>query len=193
MNPGRDAFAAPRPLLAGDVPAAAALLEQVVGVGYFDLRAIDERVSFVVAGNGDRLAGALVAALRAPSPCIDDPAVERRCRQALGGELPARVLHVRDLAVAPPWRRRGVAAALLASGEGAARAHGAGGALVYAWLPAGDPAPASVALYSRLGYEEACDLPDFFGDWSVRVRARCPVCGSPPCRCGVRVMVKRLG
>jgi GNAT superfamily N-acetyltransferase len=177
-----------RPLRTTDRPAAARLLDDLVGPGFWDFTEADAELSFVAATDG-RVVGAVLARLAA----AEDP----DWRTALGptaGLFTAGdpVLHVRELAVAPRARRGGLASRLLTRVETEAYAVGARTAFAFGWLPAGRPEPDSVPFYESAGYAPGADIAGFFAQGSIESGARCPYCGEPPCRCAVRPFVKRL-
>ena len=178
-----------RQLRDADRPAAATLLDDLVGPGFWDFADADAELSFV-AVTGRRVAGVLLARLA--------PAGDPDARLALGSS-PAQAaaggnptLHVRELAVSPHARRAGLASRLLARAEAEACALGARTAFAFGWLPAGRPEPDSVPFYAAAGYTPGADVAGFFAQDSLESGARCPYCGEPPCRCAVRAFVKRL-
>jgi GNAT superfamily N-acetyltransferase len=124
----------------------------------------------------------------------DDPDV----RTAMSGSASApasgdeRVLHVRQLAVAPAARRAGLASRLLARAETEALTRGARAAFAFGWLPFGRPEPDAVPFYGAAGYEARPDIADFYAEDSVATGALCPYCGAPPCHCAARPFVKLL-
>ena len=178
-----------RPLLASDRPAAAALLNDAVGAGFWRFADGAGALSFVAA-SGEGVAGVVITCLEP----ADDPDV----RTALAGratthaEAEAPVLHIRQLAVAPAARRGGLASRLLARAEAEALARGATAAFAFGWLPAGRPEPDAVPFYEAAGYVAGPDIADFYAEASVATGALCPYCGEPPCRCAVRPFVKVL-
>ena len=176
-------------LRSADRPAAARLLNDAVGPGFWSFDDADEALSFVAVTEAG-VAGVVLARL-APA---DDP----DARTALGpsttglaaaGDL---VLHVRELVVAPRARRAGLGSRLLARAETEARARGASAAFAFGWLPAGRPEPDAVPFYEAAGYAPGPDIAGFYAEASVASAARCPYCGEPPCRCAARPFVKRL-
>jgi GNAT superfamily N-acetyltransferase len=177
-----------RPLRTTDRPAAARLLDDTVGPGFWSFGDADVRLSFV-AMTAEGVAGVVLARLAA----ADDPDV-RTALAPCAGHFPAGapVLHVRELAVAPHARRGGLASRLLARAENEASALGARAAFAFGWLPAGRPEPDSVPFYAAAGYTPGADIAGFFAEGSVAADARCPYCGDPPCGCAVRPFVKRL-
>jgi len=40
------------------------------------------------------------------------------------------------------------------------------------------------------GFEEICEIPDFYEEDSIFEGFTCPVCGPPPCKCGAVIMVR---
>jgi GNAT superfamily N-acetyltransferase len=176
-----------RPLETGDRPAAAPVLDDAVGAGFWRFDGPGEDLSFV-AVDGSRVAGVALCRLEAAG---DPDACEAFA--AGGGTAPdGSLLHVRAVAVAPEDRRRGIARRLLAHAETEAARQGAGAAYLFAWLPAGRPEPAAVPLYLAAGYVPGQDLEAFYADGSVASGADCPYCGAPPCRCAARPFVKIL-
>ena len=176
-----------RRLEPGDRPAAARLLDDAVGAGFWDFCGGGGDLSAVAVHAGG-LAGVVVAAL--------EPAGEEDVRLVFGpaAGIPAGrlVLHVRAVAVAPQARRVGLGRRLLACVEHEAAGRGAPAAFLFAWLPAGRPEPPAVKLYEAAGYVAAPDIPDFYAAGSVAAGALCPYCGAPPCRCAARPYVKTL-
>ncbi len=178
-----------RPLEAGDRPAAARLLDDAVGAGFWRFADDAGALSFVAA-TADGVVGIVIARLEA----ADDADV----RAALAGFATAPpasgepVLHVRQLAVAAAVRRAGLASRLLTRAENEARMHGAGVAFAFGWLPAGRPEPDAVPFYEAAGYTPRPDIADFYAEGSVASDADCPYCGAPPCRCAARPFVKIL-
>jgi len=174
-----------RRLELGDRPAAATLLDDAVGAGFWDFCEGAGDLSAVAVHAGG-LAGIVVAAL--------EPAAEEDVRLVFGpagGVAPGRpVLHVRAVAVAAEARRAGLGRRLLAHVEREAAGRGAPAAFLFAWLPAGRPEPGAVRLYEAAGYAAAPDIPDFYAAGSVAAGALCPYCGPPPCRCAARPFVK---
>ncbi len=176
-----------RRLEPGDRPAAARLLDDGVGAGFWSFcRGGDDLSAAAIHEEG--LAGVVVAAL--------EPAGEEDVRLVFGpaaGVSAGRpVLHVRAVAVAPEARRAGLGRRLLAYAEDAATERGAPAAFLFAWLPAGRPEPPAVRLYEAAGYEAGRDIPDFYAAGSLASGAECPYCGAPPCRCAARPYVKTL-
>jgi GNAT superfamily N-acetyltransferase len=177
-----------RPLEAGDRTAAARLLDDTVGAGFW--RFADAGALSFVAAIGDTVAGIVIACL--------EPADEPDVRTALGDSAAASlgpgdpVLHVRQLAVAATARRIGLASRLLARAETEARRRGAGVAFAFGWLPAGRPEPDAVPFYEAAGYTARPDIADFYAAGSLASGADCPYCGAPPCHCAARPFVKVL-
>jgi len=170
-------------------PAAAELLDGLVGPGFWSFDGADAELSFV-AVTGGRMAGVLLARLAPAGDPDAQLALGSSAEQAAaGGDL---TLHVRDLAVSPHARRGGVASRLLARAEAEAYALGARTAFAFGWLPAGRPEPDAVPFYAAAGYTPGADIAGFFARGSIESGARCPYCGEPPCRCAVRPFVKRL-
>lgn len=176
-----------RPLEPGDRAAAARLLDDAVGAGFWSFCEGDGDLSAVATGT-DGLAGVVVAALETVD--VRDAAVTRGPSAGLTPGRPA--LHVRAVGVAPGARRAGLGRRLLAHVETEASGRGAAAAFLYAWLPAGMPEPAAVRLYEAAGYAARPDVPDFYAAASVASAALCPYCGAPPCRCAARPYVKSL-
>jgi GNAT superfamily N-acetyltransferase len=176
-----------RRLLDTDRPAAAALLDDAVGAGFW--RFADGAGALSLVAVADEVPAGIVITCLEPD---DDPDV----RTALAGfRAPAEgelVLHVRQLAVAPEARRLGLASQLLARAETEAVALGARVAFAFGWLPAGRPEPDAVPFYAAAGYTARPDIADFYAEGSVASGADCPYCGAPPCRCAVRPFVKIL-
>jgi len=171
----------------GDRPAAARLLDDTVGAGFWGFCRGDGDLSAVATCPGG-LAGVVVAAL--------EPAGEEDARLVFGpagGVSAGRpVLHVRAVAVVPDARRAGLGRLLLTQVEREAAGRGAPAAFLFAWLPAGRPEPPAVRLYEAAGYVAAPDIPDFYAAGSVAGGALCPYCEAPPCRCAARPYVKTL-
>lgn len=178
-----------RQLREADRPAAATLLDDLVGPGFWDFADADGELSFV-AVTGRRVAGVLLARLAPAGDADARLAFGSSAPQAAAGGSPA--LHVRELAVSPHARRVGLASRLLARAEAEAYALGARTAFAFGWLPAGRPAPEAVPFYAAAGYAAGADIAGFFAQSSIASGARCPYCGEPPCRCAVRPFVKRL-
>jgi len=162
-----------RPLLDRDRPAAASLLDNAVGAGFWRFADGAGALSFV-AVTGQGVAGVVITCLE-PG---DDPDV--------------RAAFVRQLAVATEARRLGLASQLLARSETEALTLGARAAFAFGWLPAGRPEPDAVPFYRAAGYTAGPDIADFYAEGSVATGAVCPYCGDPPCRCAVRPFVKVL-
>ena len=179
-----------RQLRDADRPAAATLLDDLVGPGFWSFDGADAELSFV-AVNGGRVAGVLLARLAPAGDADTRLALGSSAPQAAVGETPA--LHVRELAVSPRARRGGLASRLLTRGEAQAYSLGARTAFAFGWLPAGRSEPEAVPFYAAAGYTPGADIAGFFAQNSVESGARCPYCGEPPCRCAVRPFVKRLG
>jgi GNAT superfamily N-acetyltransferase len=186
-----------RPLEAGDKPAVTRLLDETVGAGFWGFDEPGEEIAFVamagVAGVSATVAGAILGRLEPGG----DPDALTAFGGSEGGGAPAagareRVLHVREVAVAPDFRRAGIARRLLESAEEEAGGRGAAAAYLFAWLPAGRPEPAAVPFYLAAGYTPRPDIPDFYAAGSVASGAICPYCGAPPCRCSARPFVKAL-
>jgi GNAT superfamily N-acetyltransferase len=184
-----------RRLEAGDRAAAARLLDDAVGAGFWGFCSGAGDVSAVALAGG-RLTGAVIAHLE---PVARDaerafgPAGDAWAGGAAAGVRRRRsVLHVRAVAVAPEARRRGLGTRLLAHAENAAVALGAQTAYLFAWLPAGRPEPGAVRLYAAAGYAPGRDLADFYAAGSLASGATCPFCGAPPCRCAARPYAKPL-
>ena len=180
-----------RQLTSADGLAVAGLLDAAVGEGFHDVAAADQRLSFV-GEDAAGLAGVILATLSPYEELRDFYAVPGRLPDFALVPAPGTVAHVRELAVAPRARRAGLATALLARAEKAAAGLGAQVLLLNAWLPAGEPTPASVPFYQSNGYRAAGDIVGFFAAPDVTPGAACPFCGPPPCRCAVRVFVKDL-
>ena len=178
-----------RPLLETDRPAAARILDDAVGAGFWGFTDGADGLSLVAVTEGG-VAGVVLARL-APTDDADVRIAFSGSATAPGaaGDL---VLHVRVIAVAPEARRAGVARRLLARAEAAAHARGAGAAFLYAWLPAGRPEPVAVRFYAAAGYDPGPDIAGFYAEGSVAAGARCPYCGDPPCRCAARPFTRLL-
>ncbi len=178
-----------RPLRQTDRPAAARLLDDAVGTGFWSFGEGAGDLSFVAASPAG-VAGVILARLT--------PAGDPDARSALGPSAAGLtsadgpVLHIRELAVAPAARRAGLASRLMARAEAEALARGAGAAFAFGWLPAGRPEPDAVPFYESAGYVAGADIADFFAASSVASGAHCPYCGDPPCRCAVRPFVRLL-
>ena len=179
-----------RRLATGDRPAAARLLDETVGAGFWGFcdgcgRPLDRGAArrrprrHRRRGAGAGLRGGRGARVR--------PAAGRRGAEAVPG---SSLLHVRALAVAPETRRAGIARRLLSRVEEQAAEAGAAAAYLFAWLPAGQPEPAAVPFYLAVGYVPRPDIPDFYAAGSVASGAECPFCGAPPCRCAARPYVR---
>ena len=183
-----------RRLATGDRPAAARLLDQTVGAGFWGFCEGAGDLS-TVALRGDDLAGIVVAELEPASGEDAELAFGPAAGAARGAEaVPgSSLLHVRALAVAPETRRAGIARRLLSRVEEQAAEAGAAAAYLFAWLPAGQPEPAAVPFYLAVGYVPRPDIPDFYAAGSVASGAECPFCGAPPCRCAARPYVRELG
>ena len=177
-----------RALLDADRPAAAALLDDAVGAGFWRFAEGEGARSFVaVTAHG--VAGIVITCL--------EPGADPDVRAAFAGSAAAPaerelVLHVRQLAVAREVRRLGLASRLLARAEAEALALGARAAFAFGWLPVGRPEPDAVPFYEATGYTAGPDIADFYAEGSVATGAVCPYCGDPPCRCAVRPFVKDL-
>ena len=179
-----------------DADAFVALLEAAVGAGFAGSTAADPRLSWVA--HDDGLCGVALAVVD-DAPSLRRSYAEGPAFAALE-RLPARgsVVRIRELAVRADSRGRGVASDLVARVEAAA----AGLAFIHgldtihvvanAWLPSDPALPTSAGLFRRAGYEDLGEIADFFREFSVAAGATCPACGPPPCRCRVRVMLKRL-
>jgi len=186
-----------RPLEAHDRAAAARVLDEAVGAGFWGFGGSGDELAFVAVADAD-VAGVILCRLE---PAGDPDAVVALAATGGAGAsaLPAApeagelVLHVRAVAVAPAARRVGLARRLLARAEEEALARGARAAYLFAWLPAGRPEPAAVAFYLSAGYVPGRDLEDFYAAGSVAASAECPYCGAPPCRCAARPFARALG
>ena len=177
-----------RPLLDRDRPAAASLLDNAVGAGFWRFADGAGALSFV-AVTGQGVAGVVITCLE-PG---DDPDVRAAFAGSRASPEPGRlVLHVRQLAVATEARRLGLASQLLARSETEALTLGARAAFAFGWLPAGRPEPDAVPFYRAAGYTAGPDIADFYAEGSVATGAVCTYCGDPPCRCAVRPFVKVL-
>jgi ribosomal protein S18 acetylase RimI-like enzyme len=191
-----------RPLQTGDRPAAARVLDDAVGAGFWSFDGPGDEIAFVAvagaaaggdgAAGGEPVAGVILCRLE-PSGDPDAARAFGASDGSPGG--PARdgpTLHVRAVAVAPAARRAGVARRLLVRAETEASARGARAAYLFAWLPAGRPEPAAVAFYLAAGYVPGRDIADFYAAGSLAAGAECPYCGAPPCRCAARPFTKPL-
>jgi GNAT superfamily N-acetyltransferase len=167
-------------LEAGTRPAAARLLDDSVGAGFWSFCDGEGDVSAVALTAG-RLAGVVVAELE-PAGVV----------ASAGTATDRLVLHVRAVAVAQEARRKGLGRRLLTSVESSAVARGAPAAYLFAWLPSGQPEPAALQLYMATGYAPGPDIPDFYAAGSLASGATCPYCGPPPCRCAARPYSKTL-
>jgi GNAT superfamily N-acetyltransferase len=176
-----------RSLRDADRPSAAALLDDAVGAGFWRFAHGPGALS-LVAVDGAVVTGIVIARL--------EPGDAPDARTALAGFAPPGegelVLHVRQLAVAPAARRRGLASRLLTRAEAEAVPLGARTAFAFGWLPAGRPEPDAVPFYGAAGYAAQADIADFYAADSIATGATCPYCGEPPCRCAVRPFVKVL-
>jgi GNAT superfamily N-acetyltransferase len=176
-----------RPLAAVDRPAAAHILDDAVGAGFWGFDGPGEDLS-LVALDGAGLIGAALCRLEP----ADDPDAREAFAAGAGTAPAGPVLHVRAVAVAPEARRAGVARRLVTRAEDEAARRGAEAAYLFAWLPAGRPEPAAVPLYLATGYVPGRDIEDFYAAGSIASGADCPYCGAPPCRCAARPFVKTL-
>lgn len=180
-----------RPLRDVDRPAVARLLDDAVGAGFWRFADGADVLSFVAVcgAPGESVTGVVISCL--------EPAGDPDAQSALGGgagstEPGGLVLHVSQLAVAPPARRTGLASRLMARAEAEALARGARAAFAFGWLPAGRPEPDAVPFYEAAGYVAGADIADFYAQGSMATGAACPFCGDPPCRCAARPFVKVL-
>ena len=179
-----------RPLRETDRPAVARLLDDAVGAGFWRFADGADAASFVAVSGAGEVAGVVLTCL--------EPADDPDARTALSGPSGSAagtgelVLHVRQLAVAPPARRTGIASRLMARAEAEARTRGARAAFAFGWLPSGRPEPDAVPFYVAAGYTARPDIPGFYAEGSVATGALCPYCGEPPCRCAARPFVKEL-
>ncbi len=159
-----------RRLTPGDRPAAARLLDQTVGAGFWGFCEGAGDLS-AVASRRDDLAGVVVAAL--------EPATGEDAKLVFGPESAAApgssLLHVRALAVAPQARRGGIASRLLSLVEQQAAEAGAAAAYLFAWLPAGQPEPAAVPFYLAAGYAAPARHPGLLRGGQPGLRRRVPV------------------
>lgn len=101
-----------------------------------------------------------------------------------------RIARIRQLAVHPRCRGRGLASALVARVEADAAELGVEYVLANAWVPSDAALPTSADLFRRAGFEDLGEIHGFFRDYSRTTGAHCPACGAPPCRCSVRVMLR---
>ncbi|MEE4275234.1 MAG: GNAT family N-acetyltransferase, partial [Thermoleophilia bacterium] len=179
-----------------DADAVVALLEAAVGAGFAGSAAADPRLSWVALDDG--LCGAALAVVD-DAPHLRRTYAEGPAFAALE-RLPVRgrIVRIRELAVRADRRGRGVASDLVARVEAAAaglaflRGLETIHVLANAWLPTDPALPTSAGLFRRAGYEDLGEIAGFFREFSLNAGATCPACGPPPCRCGVRVMLKRL-
>jgi ribosomal protein S18 acetylase RimI-like enzyme len=171
-----------------DAGAVVALLEATVGEGFAGQPAADPRLSWVADGGG----------LCAVALTVVDEAADLRRSYGDGppfaglGRLPdrGRIARIRQLAVHPRCRGRGLASALVAHVEAEAAELGVEHVLANAWVPSDVALPTSAGLFRRAGFEDIGEIPGFFRDYSRITGAHCPACGAPPCRCSVRVMLR---
>lgn len=179
-----------------DADAVVSLLEAAVGAGFAGSVAADPRLSWVALDDG--LCGTALAVVD-DAPYLQQSYAEGPAFAALE-RLPARgsIVRIRELAVRTDRRGRGIASDLVARVEAAATglAFLSGRAAIHVlanvWLPSDPALPTSAGLFRRAGYEDLGEIADFYRDFSVSAGATCPACGPPPCRCSVRVMLKRL-
>ncbi|HEX9038340.1 MAG TPA: GNAT family N-acetyltransferase [Ktedonobacterales bacterium] len=191
---------------AGDSPArsaqALAALRAALGHGFIS----DERFTWYAAPREDRpfraalaalddATGAVVGALTVEvvtAESLRDSFMDsygRALGQAAIATLePGRTGLIKSIAVAPAYRGRGVARALIQRGLGDLAAHGAERYYALAWESERDGCLLRGQL-TAAGFRTALRLERFWRQDSVAHGYVCPACGHP-CVCAARVMVR---
>ena len=174
MHPGYVVEAA----TAADRAAAQSLAEQAFGPGHGLDVAPDERL-LVARAEGRVVGFADGTPLGDLAAGFPDHAALLRSR--LGGAAKGLGL-VRSIAVARPWRGRGVARSLLHALVERLRADGCNCLLARAWVHPDGRVPAS-ALLQRAGFTALLRVPEFWRAAQGRDGFGCSACDPNPCRC----------
>jgi GNAT superfamily N-acetyltransferase len=175
-----------RPLAPDEVPAATDLLDRCFGAGFGE---IDETDMAFAAHAGNRLVGVVTTAVRRPADL--EPHYAGRVSWPGDSLAQPEVVLIRQIGVERDARGTGVGDALIAAAEGAAADRSAERVrflLANAWVHASTGRCPAAPLLERRGFAEAGWVPDFF---AAMPSQDCPGCGEAPCRCSVRVYVKR--
>ncbi len=179
------------PLAPAEVAAAKVLLDGCFGAGFGE---VDPEDLAFAAHLDSRLVGVLTVATRTPALLDADYAG----RVTWPGDSHTRdeIALIRQIGVEQDVRRTGVGDALMAAAESALRDRSSGGedpagyAVANAWAHARTGSCPAARLLERHGFAVAGHVPDFF---AAMPSEDCPGCGESPCRCSVRVYVRRVG
>jgi len=163
-----------RPMAGRDRKPAAVLLDSAVGRGYWSLDPAS-RGSHRVAERGDVLAGLA-------SGCLAD-----RIDEAPGLAPPVGL--VRLVAVAPSFRRLGIATRLIREVIEDLRRLGAGNLASYAWVHGRTGTAPLAGALERLGFAKERRIEDFYAGGGEG--GPCPGCGHSPCDCPADLYVRR--
>ena len=177
-----------RPLLETDRPAAARILDDAVGAGFWGFTDGADGLSFVAVTEGG-VAGVVLARL-APADDADvriafcgSATARRRCRRP----RPARARHRRRARGAPGRASRG--GCWPAPRPRRTRAAREPPSCTPGCRPGGR-SPSPCASTRRPATTPRPDIAGFYAEGSVAAGARCPYCGDPPCRCAARPFIR---
>lgn len=166
----------------GDRPAVLRLADEQLGEGYLDIgtigRAGSDQEAFIKIATVD---GVVAGFLR----CLvqDQEAVVTMVRGPLPRHLrlAQEIGVVKSIAVALGAQGRGLGTELLRAGADEFRKRGIEAACAVAWKR-GDHINIKGVL-ERASFTPFAEVPDYWGEESLRLGYGCPACGTPPCRC----------
>jgi len=148
-----------RDLSTVDLHAIRALLDAVLGTGFWDAGDLACEVALVAEADGAPIG-------------VGTAGLDRTGDGTVG--------HIRLVAVDPAWRRRGVATTLVRQLVGRCEALGVTSHLTYAWVHGADGTAPMAGVLAESGFSLSHRAEGFY---SGVVGASCPACGQSPCVC----------
>jgi GNAT superfamily N-acetyltransferase len=180
-----------------------ALLGDALGESYVDLGTVEEAITgdgtatcLVEIDSSNRLLGAVTCYIVTPD------SLDRFLPEDQGDLVNSlRVCKfntliglLRSLAVAPNYRRRGVATDLTEACITWCAEHGASTMMTFAWLPHTDPQqamPQLTGVLKHAGFTLVETIDNYWTQDSQSKRYQCPVCG-PTCTCAAAVYARAI-